>query len=428
MDEAKELLKEHIESVEELYINPIRETISSIDVDSFSLNDIWKSEILPKYNVIDKIDSLKSYSSIKERKDYPELILECKTGSISMRETTTKHFLRVDNKKDELLKIRETERILGQCCKNINPYIEIKHIIQINEILNTLSYVEGCKTINYNKFYRNRISEKIKIDLISGELKLNDRCYNIQNIDLNEIKNIIDNIYADSIKETQNYIEDELNKRKEKFNKAHIYDILNVVNDFPKKGITTYVSILIGESSSKIKSNDYDKTESYGKMAEYTTSYITNKIRELIKEDFIEENTYKASFGRYIGLTLNSESKDYIDNYDMKNDLTNINNPSEDIKCFNTLLHKLRTSSSSRARVLLVKATESSISFERDNFDKLLSFIEKDRALYREYEDVFNKCISKIVPVNYKPLFLLNSNFASGVNKKTLKSIYELMS
>ena len=74
-----------------------------------------------------------------------------------------------------------------------------------------------------------------------------------------------------------------------------------------------------------------------------------------------------------------------------------------------------------------MKTSEASIPFIKSDFDILLNFIENNRNIYREYEDIFNQCISKIVPIKYKPLFLLNSNFANGVNKKTLKSIYEHM-
>ena len=427
IDNAKKLLKEHISDIKQFYINPITEIVDSIDIDKYNINEVWKKEIVPKYNVVNKIDSFRSYSTIKEYNNYPSLVLECKTGSISLTENTTENFLKVRNNEDGLSKIKETERILSKCCKNIKSFIKVKDIIEINEMLNTLSSVKEYKTINYNTFYRSSINKRIKMDLVSGELILDTMVYNLETIDLNEVKSVIDNIYSEVLKGTEEYIKNEIEKRKNKFNKPHVYNILNVINDFPKKGITTYASILVGESSSKIKSNDYDKSVSYGKMSEYSNSYITNKIRDFIDEGFINEDMYKASFGRYIGLTLSKESRDYIDNYDVKTNLTNINTSEEEIKCFNTLLNRLRVLSSSKARVLLIKISETSLPFEKSDFDMLLNFIEKDRALYRDYEEVFNKCISKIVPTIYKPLFLLNSNFTSGVNKKTLKSIYELM-
>ena len=427
IDKAKKLLREHISDIKEFYINPIVEIVDSVDIDKYNINEVWKKERIPKYNVVSKIDSFRSYSKIKEFNDYPSLILECKTARISITENTTENFLKVKNNEDELSKIKETERILTKCYKNIAPFVKIKDIIEINEMLNTLSSVKEYKTVNYSMFYRNKINKRIKIDLTSGGLVLDSMVYNLETIDLNEAKGIIDNIYSEVLKETEEYIKNEIQKRKNKFNKPHIYNILNLINDFPKKGITTYASILIGESSSKIKSNNYDKSISYGKMSEYSSSYITNKIRDFIDEGFINEDMYKASFGRYIGLTISKESRDYIDNYDVKTDSPNVNTAEEEIKCFNTLLNRLRALSSSKARVLLIKTSETSLPFESDDFDMLLNFIEKDRALYRDYEEVFNKCISKIVPTIYKPLFLLNSNFASGVNKKTLKSIYELM-
>lgn len=57
----------------------------------------------------------------------------------------------------------------------------------------------------------------------------------------------------------------------------------------------------------------------------------------------------------------------------------------------------------------------------------LLDFIKGSRSLYRDYEDYFVTAISKIVPIKYKQLFLLNSNMSSGVVKKALVSIYNEM-
>lgn len=428
LNKAKKLLEEHIEDVKEFYINPIIEMVDVTNIDRFVINEIWKKEVLPKYNVVNKIDSFKTYSTIKQYYNYPYLILECKTGSISLAESTTENFLKVKNNEDELFKIKETERILSKCYKNIKPFVKIEEIIHKNEILNSsLLFNEDSRRINCSNFYYNQINKRLKVDLISGGLILDSMVYNLVSTDLNKAEDIIDNIYSEVAKETEEYINNEIQKRKDRFNQPHMYDILNVINDFPKKGITTYASILIGENSSKIKSNDYDKSLSYGKMSEFTNSYITNKIRDCIAQGFIEENRYKASFGRYIGLTLSGESKDYINNSSLDNNILNDYVEKEEINCFNTLLNRLRASSSLRAKILLMKTSEASIPFIKSDFDILLNFIENNRNIYREYEDIFNQCISKIVPIKYKPLFLLNSNFASGVNKKTLKSIYEHM-
>lgn len=432
LDKAKELLREHINDVKEFYINPVVEMIDSINDDSItinksSINKVWVKHVLPKYNVIDRIDSFKDYFEIKEYNNYPLLDLKCKTATISLAENTTKNFLKIVNNEKELEKVKQTERILSKCYKYIVPFIEVEWIIEKNEMSNYVVDNKKYSMINYKNFYRNQIDKRLKVDFISGELKIDSQIYNLLDVDLVKIEELINNIYLESIEKTKEYINDEIQKRKDRFNQPYIYDILNVINDFPKKGITTYTSILVGENSSKIKSNDYDKSLSYGKMSEFTNSYITNKIRDCIDQGFIEENRYKASFGRYIGLTLSDESKDYINNFSLDNNILNNDVEKEEIKCFNTLLNRLRASSSSKAKILLMKTSEASIPFIKSDFDILLNFIENNRNIYREYEDIFNQCISKIVPIKYKPLFLLNSNFASGVNKKTLKSIYEHM-
>ena len=155
-------------------------------------------------------------------------------------------------------------------------------------------------------------------------------------------------------------------------------------------------------------------------------TFITKFIRDLIDNGLVEEDFYRASFGRYIGLTLSRESKDYITNCDAasmksKEDISTI-------KSLKEFVEKLRsgiTALKSKSIMLNLKCEE--IETNKEDIQSLLDFIETNRSTYREYEDCFVKAVSKIVPQQYKPIFLLNSNLSSGVVKKTLKSIYDEM-
>lgn len=436
IDKATEVLKGHIESVEEIYLDSITEKIDSLDALSIlDLNRIWRKQIVPKYNVIEDLYSFESYLEIKKLIKYPHLVLACKTGKILLTEDTTGHYLKVENNEEELTKIKETERVLDKCIDNINPFLIIEAYIDDNKN----KYVSKAKDSNelknyslnfdYEDFYSKRITSKIKMSLLEGTLSLKNNQYYFKDIkdNMNIIRDEIDKIFELISDELVKTLEDAFKRIKEKYNKPYVLDILNLINDFPKKGITTYISILSGEVSYKMSSYNYDKSTSYGKMSGCKKSFIEDKIRECIDIGIIEDDYYKASFGHYIGLTLSEEARDYLDNYNMEGAINEFKDGKE-IKSFEDLIVELRdVVTASRAKALLVSLSNKELPFKKEDLNSLLKFIEVDRSIYRDYEDLFVKSISKIIPVQYKPIFLLNANMTSGVTKKTLKSIYDYM-
>lgn len=435
VNKAKKVLREHINDVKEIYLIPIEEKIDSLNIDKSTLNKVWKEYIIPKYKVIEKINSFRSYSTIKKTEEYPYLILSSKTGRILLTEETTGHFLKVENIEAELSKIKETECILDKCGDNIKPFLIIKEYIDENKIKYT-SKIENSNelkeygpTFDYEYFYSNRINSEVKMNLIEGTLILKGNKCSLKDIgnDISPIQNEIDKVFELTFNEVLGILGDKVKARKEKFNKPYMIDILNLLCDFPQKGITTYVSILSGEKSHKISSNDYDKSASYGKMSDCKKTFITDKIREFIDIGVIDEDYYKASFGHYIGLTLSEEARDYIDNCNM-DDVANDIEKNKNIDSLKELISELRdVVSVSRAKSLLMGLSNTELPFKKDDLNSLLDFIESDRAIYREYEDIFTENISKMVPAQYRPIFLLNSNMTTGVTKKTLKSIYDQM-
>ena len=411
IEKAKEALKEHIDTVESFFIQPIEVAISNITTDINALNLLWKEYIINPNVVIDSIDSFKEYTTVKEEVVYPYLELVSKTGKVKLTEDSMEHFIKVENDNLEIEKLKETLRILDKYSEQIKKFIDINSII--DEVIKEREKIGfDIDESYYNKsncisIYNKKINRAIDKDILAGELKINSKTYNVCSI--------------------KNQIEEEIRRCKERFNKHYTVEILSLINDFSKKGITTYVSILSGEKGTKITSNKYDTSESYGCMESYTKAYITNTLRDFIESGIIIEQTYKASFGRYTGLTLSNESKEFIKNCNTAILATNTNSPEIEINSLEMLLNELKVVSSSKSIALLKKYSDKSIPFEKKDFDILLKFIEKERAIYRDYEETFNTYISKIVPNKYRPLFLLNANFTSGVNKKTLKSIYDIM-
>lgn len=440
IEKAELVLKEHIESVQEIYLEPLEEKINTVNIEKSKLNDLWKEHVLSKHKVVENISSFRKYKKITRKDEYPYLILSTPTGEIKLSEETTGHFIKVKNNEAELEIIKNTESILDIFCKNIEKYNALSEFIQKEINHNILAietdplkpsfsnidyykelYIENCKEL-----YMKKVTENIQMSPVSEEVVVFNKKYNLKSIFRNfeEIS-----ISADLFQErfnTQAICSEKVKKREEKFNKEYVFEVLNVIDDFPKKGITTYTSILAGDDDSKITSNRYNSSLSYGKMSGCKKTFITKFIRDLIDNGLVEEDFYRASFGRYIGLTLSRESKDYITNCDAasmksKEDISTI-------KSLKEFVEKLRsgiTALKSKSIMLNLKCEE--IETNKEDIQSLLDFIETNRSTYREYEDCFVKAVSKIVPQQYKPIFLLNSNLSSGVVKKTLKSIYDEM-
>ena len=440
IEKAELVLKEHIESVQEIYLEPLEEKINTVNIEKSKLNDLWEEHVLSKHKVVENISSFRKYKKITRKDEYPYLILSTPTGEIKLSEETTGHFIKVKNNEAELERIKNTESILDIFCKNIENYNALSEFIQKEINHNILAietdplkpsfsnidyykelYIENCKEL-----YMKKVTENIQMSPVSEEVAVFNKKYNLKSIFRNfeEIS-----ISADLVQErfnTQAICSEKVKKREEKFNKEYVFEVLNVIDDFPKKGITTYTSILAGDDDSKITSNRYNSSLSYGKMSGCKKTFITKFIRDLIDNGLIEEDSYRASFGRYIGLTLSRESKDYITNCDAasmksKEDISTI-------KSLKDFVEKLRsgiTALKSKSIMLNLKCEE--IETNKEDIQSLLDFIETNRSTYREYEDCFVKAVSKIVPQQYKPIFLLNSNLSSGVVKKTLKSIYDEM-
>ena len=430
IEKAKEVLKDHIEGVKEFLIDPISKLIKEIDVDKKELNQIWKDNILKRFDVVEKVDSFRAYSTMKESISYPYLILSCKTGSVYLTESSSVNFLKVEINKLELEKLKDTEKVLKEYSTYIGPFVETNKAIDIIKMLDSSSFssIEDCYSeSDYIRLYEEKFNRAISMHLLLGKISIDSKFYELSSVNLNEIKDIISATSKRISKEVEEHFEKESIKLKERYGKPYTKEILGLINEFSKKGITTYVSILIGDTGSKITSNGYNKSPSYGSMSEFSKVYITNTIRELIDDDIIYESTFKASFGRYTGLILSDEAKDFIENCATLKNSDNTKCREFKIDSFKMLLNELRGLSKPRASSLLIKTSESVLNFKKEDFNLLLEFIEKERSLYREYEEIFNRCISKIVPNIYKPLFLLNSNFLSGVNKKTLKTIHDML-
>lgn len=439
IDKAKNILKEHFNDVKDIYLDSISDKLNSTGLNKEDRIFIWNNYIYSKeYNILEDITSFKKYSSITKDLKYPYLILKSKVGSVRLNKNSTGRILKVENNEVELSKIKNTDEILSKCYKSIKPamaihkYIEEKKELDIANIELNDEFMKYSSIFEYKGYYTNIIYSKIIIDVINNELKVDSDKYALKEVegDYSEIiKQHIDSICSEAYASTLDSFNSKIKANKDRFSSPYVLDILSLIDEVSKKGITTYISILAGDRNSKIINNDYDKALSYGKMSGCSKTFISDKIKELIKLNLIEEGYYRASFGGYYGLTLSNASKKFIQNRDVEIKAKSSSQEDITMNSLKELIEKLRMpSNQSRMKsLLLVASNNKEISSNKEDIVSLLDFIKNERSIYKDYENFFIDKVVKMIDLKYKPIFLLNANMSTGVVKKTFNSIYEKM-
>lgn len=335
--------------------------------------------------------------------------------------------------------------------KNDKPIININKEF-IKKIDVTKSFLNEYKFIDvlvcfYNCFnkekneYINKVHKVIvesKLSAVIDEKKIIDKV-SIQRIDLIENILFIDGIIF-SFDELINGYDNILNMIKERFNiilkevKKQCHDkkdkikstltdaennyIINLIKEFPKKGITTYVEILHGDNNAKMSKYDYNTSESYGKLKSLKGITIENKIDELVKCKYINCCSFNASFGTYQGYVISSNIDEIINDMNDTIDKTIKESiPKEvNIKQFLNYLITLDDIEDYLNKVNI-------IDFKHEDILNIINFITNQRNLYKTCEKTFIDKLCGIIPEKYSSLFLMNSNLEKGVVSKTLKEI-----
>lgn len=401
------------------------------EINKLATSEIKEIMDLNKENICNDFNIIKNFSVL--RRSTKEIKLNKTLFQMTIKDTflTVKYdyFVKSEDKivvilNEELLKeIKDTLDFLNTY-KYINVLSKFKK--DYNDIKSV--YTKEVETMfEKNKFYtvmsQTDINNKMKIQLCDFKerfIKINNNItipfqllmdnYNEAIARINNSKNnIVKNIYNKCMKEKEEFeaICDDFTGQ----------CIIGLIKEFPKKGITTYVSILFGDNNNKMKQNGYDKTKYYGKLNNLKKVAIEEKIRALININIIIESNYKASFGQYTGLTLPNNYK--ISNENIKkieNNLVEKDRSSFNIKDF---IAELKILNDKKTFIENVKI----INFRHEDINSIVSFIINDRSVYRNEEKLLITKLSSIIPKKYAAIFLMNSNIQKGVVSKTLKNI-----
>lgn len=425
INKARKMLKEHYQDLNEFYFEDYIKWMDSLKEDKEAFLDFWKEQISTKLPVIKDLSKFSSYSRIKKEKDFPKIIFSTPTASVSFTNKTHIDMLSVKINNKELNLIKNTEAELKHAIEVFVPYKELKNHID-KHIQKLLLEFTSSKYSEYKNIYD---CERELLARSNYYFDVNDWCMILKNgyLFFNNMEFSFDFIDR-HFEELNKSIKSEFNKRVSKlsnsFSRDDNYYALKAVSDNSRKGITTYISILKGESNSKIREYGYDKSTAYGKLSQYTKKEIESVIRNLIRDRLILEKNFRASFGNYTGLELSKESIDYIRKAEVEKEEKEvivelkINSVSDFIKRF-------IDSDNNNRNLILIKSLKDNIeSISQTDIQKMIDFIKDNRKLYRECEKEIIDLFSYITPSKYKALYLLNANLSNGVLKDTFTSIY----
>lgn len=426
-EQALEFMKEHILGVGELYTDSIVEQIENSKIDKSYLLSFWSKYVSKQNDVVKDILTFYNYSNIKRIEEFPEVKLMHTTGYMTLKGNSDPRFFKVEVNKDEMNRIRETEKILPKALKEAKLVKEIEDVANnilssfLEEILNTEKCLAYKNTYDCEAALRRK--SNLDFNFNSSTMKVNSIVFSIYD-DIDKIKNAISQGYKKDYEVVMTRLDDAIMREKSIASDTELLEVLKVIKDSPKKGITTYVDILAGSDSPKMRNYDYNKLSSYGKFSDYTKKYITDKISLAIENNLVLKANFRASFGSYTGLVLSDKAKDSLKaikdngNDDLVNELK-----IESFKDFRKEVEKASTESGFRLALLNMKNNLKD--FTKEDVNEMIDFIINDRVMYRKYEDVFVSLISGIVPSIYKSIYLLNANMSSGVTQKTFLNIYE---
>ena len=427
--QARSMLKEHYEGLYEFYLEDFEEQIESLKEDKDDFLEFWKEQISTKLPVIKDLSKLNSYGRIKKEKDFPKLILSTITASVSFTNKTHIDLLSLKINDNELMVLKNTDKELKHIIDIFTPYKELKTYID-KHIQKLLLEFSSSKYSEYKNIYD---CERELLARSNYYFNIDDWCIVLKNTCL-FLNNIISSFdFVDSyFKELSTTIKDafdiRINKLSNSFSKDENYYVLKSILDNDRKGITTYISILKGESNSKMRENGYDNSIAYAKLSQYTKKEIESIIRKLIKDNLILEKTFKASFGKYTGLELSKECIDFMNKTDVKKEEKEVVVELK-IDSVSDFIKRFIDSDNNNRNLILIKSLKDNIgSINQTDMQNIISFIKDNRKLYRQCEKEIIDLFSCITPSKYKALYLLNANLSTGVLKETFESIYNKIS
>ena len=419
---ASELLKNE-------YNNYLVHRIESVNsLLNQDVKDLWKyygKYLYDKCNMVNDFEFMnQKFKRIIKNKDIFNLSIATSNNIISIKYNTfngtTEPVIGIN--KEKIKRIENTIIFLSE-----NKFI--KQIVSFNKdyLKEKSNYLKNIKTEIKNQ----NITEFMSLvteGLIVPELELDveKECfkYGVKFIKLTKI-NICYDKCIDEIKKDFNLLLEKVkknctdirNKIKNTLKDIDNYNILKLIIDTSKRGITTYISILHGDETSKMLENSYNKLPSYAKLSHLKKNIIEEKINYLEDINCIHCSSCRTSYGSYMGYSIDSAIKKRILSVDVVTEVA-IEKGEVSIK---ELLHEIQGMENAGDYLLSVEINK----IDHSDIVLILDFIINNRKCFAKVESLFIDKLCGLIPIKYAPIFEMNSNLEKGVTSKTLNKFSE---
>lgn len=424
---AKEELKNRENQINERHYQKIQAHFENYSGSQRFLIQTWDQSLRKLIKKAPLFKDLIPTLRLSEEKRFDCLILTSPTYRVVLKEDTSRNQLHFEPNLELIQRLFQIEELLASYLPHLEQIEQLLTWIQEQQQLRCQHLVSLPNYEQVSPFYSG--VEAFKTLSTPGinykQLRLAFRSgpsYALDELSMSELQTLLSK-ELDAICQT---IENQLQLKQEEMSTLQCNPvwrpILSVIYDSPKKGLKTYIEILRGSTSSKIKSNAYDQLKGYNQLCHLSSLAIEQQIEEGIQQQWIKRQSFKASFGRYDGLILTPLGEKIL-----KANLS-ASSPEElspqPLHSFSDFLQRLQSGELMERLIPLLSELSS---LAPEEIPSLIEFILTKRPLYRQQETVFIESIAKLFPVSHQALLDLNIVLTSGVVQKTFKQLKNLL-
>ena len=415
---AKEQLVQKEQQINTRYYKPIETLIQQYPGSSTFLKETWDSRIKKEVKGVLSLKELAHTDAVQEVREFDSLILKSQTYEVRLTEGLSRNQLVFESNNQKIQALLKTEDALRQYLPYLALIEESLRFAQqmIKEQITLLKQQPNYQQIQ--PFYD--AAETLKKEATpSFNYKTMEMVFLTgQRYELNSMESCQKAIKKEvsrcvlHVSERSEALKQELDGYR---TGPITYYVLLAIQEMPQKGITTYVDILKGKQTAKIKEYHYDKLKSYGTLAKQPDTLIRETIETTLEKEYVKTKKIRASFGTYEGYLITNVGLKTLAATPKPESLKE--DPIESVTDFLKAMNKGYSAETTIPELKHVQG------IHPEEVLPLIEFITYQRTQYRKLEAQFVASVSRILTAKYAPLIEQNSYLTTGVVQKTFKYI-----
>ena len=415
---AKEQLAQKEQQIYTRYYKPIETLIQQYPGSSTFLKETWDSRIKKEVKGVLSLKELTHTDAVQEVREFDSLILKSQTYEVRLTEGLSRNQLVFESNNQKIQALLKTEDALRQYLPYLALIEESLRFAQqmIKEQITLLKQQPNYQQIQ--PFYD--AAETLKKEATpSFNYKTMEMVFLTgQRYELNSMESCQKAIKKEvsrcvlHVSERSEALKQELDGYR---TGPITYYVLLAIQEMPQKGITTYVDILKGKQTAKIKEYHYDKLKSYGTLAKQPDTLVRETIETTLEKEYVKTKKIRASFGTYEGYLITELG--------LKTLAATPKPESLKEEALESVTDFLKAMNKGYAAETVIPKLKQVQTIQPEEVLPLIEFITHQRTSYRKLEAQFVASVSRILTAKYAPLIEQNSYLTTGVVQKTFKYI-----